>query len=65
MQLDRALYGSAQSALLWYELYSNTLKGMGFELNPYDLCVANANIKASNVLFAKHTPVEPLSSWMS
>jgi len=44
VQLDRALYGCVQSALLWYELYSTTLKEMGFELNPYDLCVANANI---------------------
>ena len=44
VQLDRALYGCVQSALLWYELYSTTLKETGFELNPYDLCVANANI---------------------
>ena len=44
VQLDRALCGCVQSALLWYELYSTTLKEMGFELNPYDLCVANANI---------------------
>ena len=44
VQLDRVLYGCVQSALLWYELYSNTLKEIGFELNPYDLCVANANI---------------------
>ena len=37
----RALYGCLESALLWYELYSSTLEGMGFKLNPYDLCVAN------------------------
>ena len=30
-----------KSALLWYELFTNTLKGKGFVLNPYDLCVAN------------------------
>ena len=44
VQLDRALYGCVQSALLWYELYSLTLKEMGFKLNPYDLCVANSII---------------------
>ena len=44
-QLDKALYGCVQSALLWYELYSTTLKEMGFVINPYDLCVANATIK--------------------
>ena len=45
--LDRALYGCVQSALLWYELYSTTLQDMGFELNPYDMCVANAMIDGS------------------
>jgi hypothetical protein len=47
VQLDKALYGCVQSALLWYELYSNTLKEMGFTINPYDLCVANALIEGS------------------
>lgn len=45
VQLDKALYGCVQSALLWYDLYSTTLIKMGFKLNPYDLCVANANIQ--------------------
>ena len=37
----RAIYGSIYSGLLWYDLFTNTLKDMGFELNPYDQCVAN------------------------
>ena len=37
----RALHGCIESAMLWYELYSSTLQDMGFELNPYDKCVAN------------------------
>jgi hypothetical protein len=41
LQLEKALYGCVQSALLWYELFSSTLVNMGFELNPYDPCVAN------------------------
>ena len=44
VQLDKALYGCVQSALLWYELYVSTLKDFGFELSPYDLCVANSVI---------------------
>ena len=44
VQLDKALYGCVKSALLWYNTYTETLKGMGFELNPYDMCVANAMI---------------------
>ena len=34
VQLDKALYGCVQSELLWYKLYSSTLKDMGFEMNP-------------------------------
>ena len=47
VQLDKALYGCVQSALLWYELYSTTLEDMGFIVNPYDMCVANADIEGS------------------
>jgi Reverse transcriptase (RNA-dependent DNA polymerase) len=45
LQLMKALYGCVRSALLWYELFTSTLQTMGFELNPYDLCVANKIIK--------------------
>ena len=40
----RAIYGCIESALLWYNLYSKTLKDMGFIINPYDKCVANKMI---------------------
>ena len=42
--LNKALYGCVKSAMLWYDLFWSVLKGMGFELNPTDLCVANATI---------------------
>ena len=32
MKVIRAIYGCTQSALLWYNLYANTLKDMGFDL---------------------------------
>ncbi len=41
LRLLKALYGCAKSALLWHELFTGTLTHMGFELNPYDTCVAN------------------------
>jgi hypothetical protein len=47
VRLLKALYGCVQSALLWYELFSNTLQDMGFTLNPYDQCVANCDIEGS------------------
>ena len=33
-----------ESALLSYELFLSTLVKIGFELNPYDKCLANKNI---------------------
>ena len=42
--LNKALYGCVQSELFWYKLFTTTLEGMGFEVNPYDMCVANAVI---------------------
>jgi hypothetical protein len=44
-QLDKALCGCVQSALLWCESHASTLKEMGFELNPCDPCVANTIIE--------------------
>ena len=44
VKILRAIYGCIESALLWYELYAKTLKGMNFKLNPYDRCVANKMI---------------------
>ncbi len=44
LMLLKALYGCVKSALLWYELFTSELQGMGFELNPYDTCVANKRI---------------------
>ena len=36
-----------KSALLWYRLFHDTLQDLGFILNPYDPCAANAQIKGS------------------
>ena len=40
----RALYGCLESVFLWYELYSDTLKELGFVINPYDRCIVNKMI---------------------
>jgi hypothetical protein len=52
LQLLKALYGCVQSALLWYDLFTNTLVQMGFKLNPYNLCVANSQIKGKQCTIA-------------
>ena len=41
MNVVRAIYGYIQYVLLWYDLYADTLKYMGIEINPYDKCIAN------------------------
>ena len=44
VKINKAIYGMIESALLWYELYVTVLVDEGFELNPYDKCVANKTI---------------------
>jgi Reverse transcriptase (RNA-dependent DNA polymerase) len=39
--LKKALYGTLQAALLFWKHLSGNLLELGFELNPYDSCVAN------------------------
>ena len=51
-RLARALYGTVQAALRWYLLFKETLEGLGFKLNPYDLCIANANVEGSQCTIA-------------
>ena len=35
------MYGTLKTPLLWYTLFTNTLKEEGFTINPYNKCVAN------------------------
>jgi len=48
IQLLKDLYVCVVSALLWYELFSEYLKDMGFKINPYDGCIANKFIHKNN-----------------
>jgi Reverse transcriptase (RNA-dependent DNA polymerase) len=41
VQLQKALYGCIQSAVLWCEELFSTLEGLGYSKNPYDTCVFN------------------------
>jgi hypothetical protein len=54
LELLKALYGCVQSALLWYELFSSTLQGMGFELNPYNARVTNKVIDGKQCTIVWH-----------
>ena len=52
VRLIKAIYGCVKSALLWYDLFSTTLKDMGFKLNPYDPCIANCVIEGKQCTIA-------------
>jgi len=52
VQILKALYGMIESALLWYRLYTEILQKEGFELNPYDKCVANKTINGKQCTLA-------------
>ena len=47
VELKRSIYGCIETTILWYEMYTKVLKEMGFEINPYDLCVDNKNINGT------------------
>jgi len=52
-ELDKALYGTLQAALLFWERLSRFLTDrLGFEINPYDECVANKIIAGSQCTIA-------------
>uniref|UniRef100_A0A7S2R3K7 Uncharacterized protein n=1 Tax=Eucampia antarctica TaxID=49252 RepID=A0A7S2R3K7_9STRA len=44
MVVTCALYGCVKSSILWYDLFTNVLQKMIFELNPVESCIANAMI---------------------
>ena len=44
VEVLRSIYGCIEAALLWYEMFKKSLEKMGFVINPYDRCVANAII---------------------
>jgi hypothetical protein len=44
VKLQKALYGCLRSALLFYLKFVGDIESQGFELNPYDPCVANKMI---------------------
>ena len=49
VRLLKALYGLLRSALLFYNKLRGDLEDMGFEVNPYDPCVANKMINGSKM----------------
>ncbi len=54
IKLDKALYGMIKSALLLYHKLVTELKEKGFEINPYNPCVANAIVEGKQITITWH-----------
>ena len=54
VQLLKAVYGLLRSALLFYKKLRAQLEKMGFEINPYDPCVANKTVGDSQMTVTWH-----------
>jgi hypothetical protein len=54
VKLTKALYGTLQAALLFWQNLSSKLQEWGFEINPYDFCVANKMINGKQCTIAWH-----------
>ena len=39
--LKKALYGMLMASILYYKKFKKDIEGIGYKLNPYDMCVAN------------------------
>ena len=54
VQITKALYGCIESARLWFDHISKTLKDDGFVPNPKDPCVFNKTVRGSQVTVCLH-----------
>ena len=54
VRLQKALYVCLKSALFFYKKLVGDLEAYGFEINPYDLCVANNMIRGKQLTVCWH-----------
>ena len=54
VRLSKARYGMSTAALLFYKRLRKDLENMGFEVNPYDPCVANTMVNGAQCTVCWH-----------
>jgi hypothetical protein len=54
VRLLNALYGIMKAALLYYQRFVTDIRTIGFEINPYDPCVANKIVKKKQLTIVWH-----------
>ena len=56
-----ALYGTMVASLIFYKNFVTSLKNKGFELNPYDGCVANKTVDGKVLTVCFHVDDNKIS----
>jgi hypothetical protein len=54
VQCQNALYGTMVASLLYYRKFTKSLTSFGFEINPYDPCVANKIVDGTQMTICFH-----------
>ena len=54
MKVQKAIYGMLKSTLLLYKKLRYDLKEYGFQINPYDPCMANKQINGYQMMVIWH-----------
>ena len=54
VHVTKAIYGLLVSAMLFYKKLMADLRGIGFEVNPYDPCVANKTVDGNQLTVCWH-----------
>jgi hypothetical protein len=65
VQCQNAIYGTMIASLLYYQKFTNSLISIGFEINPYDPCVANKMIEGKQMMICFHVDDCKLSHYNS
>ena len=54
LQCQNAIYGTMIASLLYYRKFVKSLTSTGFEINPYDPCVANKMVRGKQMTICFH-----------
>ena len=54
VRMLKALYGMMIASVLYYKKFRKDIESIGYEVNPYDNCVANKNIKGKQHTITWH-----------
>jgi hypothetical protein len=54
VRMLKALYGMLISSILYYKKFLKDIDLVGFEVNPYNICVANRNVNGKQQTVTWH-----------